>query len=83
MLVLDNKSENNILVNINNEYNYWCIDLSNDVQNQINFKETMTDKSTLILPVPNKNFKTSSNLNFTVNTRFLITYNKYLKKKIY
>jgi len=80
MLVLDNKSENNILVNINNEYNYWCIDLSNDVQNQINFKETMTDKSTLILPVPNKNFKTSSNLNFTVNTRFLITYNKYLKK---
>ena len=52
-------------------------------QNQINFKETMTDKSILILPVPNKNFKTSSNLNFTVNTRFLITYNKYLKKNLF
>lgn len=73
MLVLNNKSENNVLINISNEYNYWCIDLSNEVNNQINFKELESKESILILPVPNYNFIISSNINFKVNKKKIET----------
>jgi hypothetical protein len=82
MLVLNNKSENNVLINISNEYNYWCIDLSNEVTNQINFKELESKESMLILPVPNYNFIISSNINFKVNKKNRNSISKSLKTSL-
>lgn len=82
MLVLNNKSENNVLINISNEYNYWCIDLSNEVNNQINFKELESKESILILPVPNYNFIISSNINFKVNKKNRNSISKSLKTSL-
>ncbi len=82
MLVLNNNSENNILVNVSSEYNYWCIDLSNEVNNQINFKELESKSSVLILPVPNYSFKISSNTNFKVNKKSKNSSTKSLKTSL-
>lgn len=82
MLVLNNKSENNVLVNINKEYNFWCIDLSNLVINQINFKEDTSGAYTLILPIPNRNLKISSNADFRVNAKNAKSCNKHLKASL-